>query len=206
MRRAVLLVLLLLPFHARADRRELYALLSASPAVLSLQAPVEGAPSTTAPALGAGLVGYYGLTNTLHVGASLDLLGTRNARFPGVTRVQPDGSPLTGTFFLNAWTVGLSALALYRFDTGYALAPVARVQVGLTRHAFTHQQLIPEGQRFAVDVPGEARLALTAGASLGAEYRWNAHLVASVAVRVGRSFQVRAPWAVELPLAVGWVW
>lgn len=206
MNRLLLLAALLLPLVATADRRELYGTLTLGPAFLVVTDPAAGDSTTTRPALSAELVGYYGLTNSLHVGASLRFLGTKDARFPSLTVQQPDGSTPSGSLYLDTWGLGAAALAAYRLDTGFNLAPVARVEVGLAYTRYSNLALIPESLAYALPLPSLSDLAFITRASLALEYRLGDRFVASAGVGIRHAIGSLTTWTLDIPLTFGVIW
>jgi hypothetical protein len=202
----VLLILAAIPVTARADRRELYVLVTVEPQLGWYTEPLAGHVSATQPGVGAALSAYYGLTHRLHVGADLHLSAARDVSFPSATVSLSDGTPSTGTVYANPTSIGANALFVYRHDTGYNLAPMARVEIGFASVNYTNIQQTPTGPSYFFSFPDSSELVLELRGALLAEYRITNHFVASAGLAVTGHPKGRAPWSVSLPLTAGWVW
>lgn len=182
----------LAPARALADRRELYTELAFTPALLVARAPTADSTASR-PALGGEFLAYYGLTNTLHVGLALQAASATDLAF----------ATDTGTLYANLLDLSARALVAYRLDTGSALAPIARLEVGIAHDRFSQLQVLYQG--FATPAPAFAETSLTAGAAIAAEYRIGDHLVAVVGLHARRTFG-RLAWSLDLPVSFGAIW
>ncbi|NTX67619.1 hypothetical protein HUA74_43930 [Myxococcus sp. CA051A] len=207
MTRALLaLVLTLVPWAAHADRGELYTQVALGPSLLGLADPVGGASHDTRPALLADLVVYYGLTHSLYVGGVIHTAMTRDAAFRGVSYRQADGSTPTGTLWVDSWSAGIGPLVAYRYDTGYRLAPIARLELTASYHRQGNQQFAYDGLAgVGVNLQTSSDIALSARLLGMAEYRLSDRFIASLGVAVRRSLGAAA-WEIQLPLQVGAIW
>lgn len=196
------LVLLAAP-PALADRRELYALLEGG-AGLHLQKDPAAAAQTGA---GVGLAGqlhvFYGITNSLHVGGWVRGFWAPDIAFASVTPTLADGSTPTGTLYANAHGFAGGALARWRFDTGFAVAPWVQLELGLGWQRFSLQQLIPTGRDFAIPLPLRDELSPEARLAGGVEYRLLERLLLQLVLGVRRNFGAVAQWQFDLSLGVG---
>ncbi|RKH92983.1 hypothetical protein [Corallococcus sp. AB038B] len=206
MRFAVLLSLLLLPSAALADRGELYTLLEGGPSLLAVDDALDGEARATPAALGAQLLAYYGLSNTLHVGAAFGGVLRNDVGYMGKTYRTQDGSQPQGDFFQNLTGISLAAVAAYRVDTGYDLAPVFRLELGAAYLRYSALQFYPANVSLALDVPTRSEFAPTARAVAGLEYRFASSYVASIGLSARRNFGARAAWSVDLPVHFGLIW
>ncbi|WP_342382204.1 hypothetical protein NVS55_40105 (plasmid) [Myxococcus stipitatus] len=206
MTRLALLLVLLLPHLARADRRELYTQLALGPAVLFLSDPAGSSSTATHPALSVELSTFYGLTNSFHLGGTIRFTGTRNARYASIGVALPDGSLPLGSLYLDAWSLGAAALVAYRHDTGLDLAPTARVELGLAHSAYQRRELIPATRNYSLTLPSVSDFAPTARAVVGIEYRFRDSLVASAGLGIRRAFGSSLPWTLDIPLNFGVIW
>jgi hypothetical protein len=199
---ATLAGLLLAPCSAWADARELYVLVEGAPALLFLKDPSAGQASTRQVAFLGAVTAYYGFTNSLHLGLNAHLAITDNVSFPGLSI---DSLP-QGTLYENVLAVGADALAAYRLDTGYPVAPVARLQFGGTYQSYLGQQLVTNDMAHAVALPDKSELVWGVQLGLGAEYRFGDHLVASLGVAARYSLSGLIRWQLSLPLTAGVIW
>jgi len=206
-RRVLAAMVLVLGFEARADRREIYTMVAIEPGVASAHAPVQPPGTSSHVACGAQLAAFYGVTNSIHVGAALSFNYAPNFRYGNVSRRLEDGSSTpVGTYFQNGMTVGLGALAQYRFDTGFALAPIARLEVGLNFAQLVGAQLQPDGRDFGIDFAAEGRAVFAARGLVGVEWRVSERWVGSVGIGYRRNFGGSVPWEISVPLGIGLVW
>lgn len=203
--RALALLFCLSAAAALADRRELYVTGSASAAQLQLQDPAGGAVGASPFGLGAELGAFYGITNSIHVGGSASFSLTRDASFSGVSVRLDDGSQPRGALYQDAWSLTAGPYVHYRYDTGYDLAPIGRLGVSAGYVQYSRLQLIPDGRDFAIPFPDQSEFVFGARALLGAEYRFNDWMVASIAIGARHHFNSLWPWQFELPLTFGMI-
>jgi hypothetical protein len=206
--------LFLLPSAARADRRDWYVTLTAEPTSATVKDPITGGESGTEMGFGAfALSAFYGLTNTIHVGAALHYATEKNVSFGGVT-IDQGGWPTTGTAYGNVATYSATALAQYRLDTGYSVAPVARAELGVASVHSTSAAFRPDGAGYTLAYPDKSEFALEARASLLAEYRFarsprylpGEQLVASVGIGFVARPGTASPTGLSVPVSLGFVW
>lgn len=201
--RPALLALLLFASQAFADRREMYVLFEAGGGLRVQKDPA----TATQQGVGIGPEGqlhvFYGVTNSLHVGGWARGFWVPDMAFAGVTPTLADGSRPTGTLYANAHGFAGGALARWRFDTGFPLAPWVQLELGLGWQRFSLQELIPTGRDFGIglrmrdEVSAEGRLAA------GIEYRLFERLLLQLLVGVRRSLGAVAQWQFDLSLAAG---
>jgi len=203
---AALLALLLGPSGARADRRELYTVLGLEPQLTRFSEPLAASADAMrfTPAL--ELAAFYGLTNSLHVGAALRLSQSRGLEIRNADVFLPDHSPSSGSVSFDHRSIGFGVLGYYRLDTGRSIAPGLAVEAGFASHAYSAVNHSPTGASFGIPYPSTSEFRPYLRATLGAEYRCMDHLYASLAV--GASFEPGglAAWQLVLPLRVGWIW
>lgn len=191
---AILAVLAsLAPLHALADRRELYAELTFAPSLLVVRAPTADSTASR-PALGGELLACYGLSNTIHVGLALHAARATDLAFAAAA---------AGTLYSDLLDLSARALVAYRLDTGSALAPIARIELGVAHDRFTRAQILYQG--FSTPAGDVAETSLTAGAAIAAEYRIGDHLVATLGIHARRTFG-RLAWSLDLPISFGAIW
>jgi hypothetical protein len=201
------LLLLLVPTAVLADRGELYTLLEVSPAALRDAGPFATGAASWKPLPVAGqLLGYYGLTHGLHVGASLGLGRAPNWVSRDVAWQLPDGSSPTGNLYEDLFTLRAGGLASYRLDTGYPVAPVGRLELGLSLQRFSNRAFIPSNTTLQLPVDSSTTVAPYARVTVGAEVRFANHWLASFGLGGRRLLGSRTPWQVEASLAAGYIW
>lgn len=191
---------------ARADEKEIYTLVGYVPTVQRYDLPANGAGSATDFANALDLTAYYGLTNTIHVGARLRGTISSDVHLADVRVNLPDGSVSPGDAYLDHLAVALSALALYRFDTGLHLAPMLEVEAGFSSHQYRRIAHVPAGVAFTIPLADVSETVFRAASALLLEYRFGNRWVASGGVGVQVEPSSHAPWAVLVPLRVGAVW
>lgn len=207
MRRFALALALLVPALALADRRELYTQVGVGPSFLVLRDAAEGKAPGTLLALGLEASAYYGLTNELHVGGVVRAALGRDAAFQGVHLQQRDGSELTGALYEDPFALGAAALLVYRVSTGSELAPLARLELGVSHHRYSRLLFVPAGTTLGVDLLDASETSLGGRLTLALEYRFLSTFVASLGASAQASLGgSRAPWRFELPFTVGVVW
>lgn len=193
------------PSAAYGDRRELYTTLSLEPGWALSGDPLSGEGVTGAPAIGVNAAAYYGLSNTVHLGAVVRLGYSRDFTYDRLNVVLPDGTSSRGRLFYNRSQVGFSALGRYRFDTGGRWAPVMWLEVGLVHEAASGIEHIPQGSSFGIFFADRRETALSCRSGIELEYRlserWVLGLGAAIAGSPGRQEVQMA-----LPAKVGVVW
>lgn len=202
MRRALSLLLLMASTSALADRRELYLQLEAGLGVQLLADAATRATRATALGPAAQLSVFYGLSNPLHLGVYGRGFFAPDVAFPGVTPTLADGSTPTGTLYQNAFGAGAGALVRWRFDTGYAVAPFAQLELGFAWARFERLQLIPDGRTFGVNLPSATHLAPDGRAVLGVEWRLGERFLLSFLVAGRRALSPVAQWQLDVAGAV----
>ena len=205
-RLTLLLLVLLSGGTARADRRELYTVLGYEPGVARYELPVAGAGSATSYAATLTLSAYYGLSNTFHLGGRLRLARNPDVHFGGAVVRMPDGSRSLGDVYEDDLSLGIGALALYRFDTRTSLAPVAEVEAGFTSHQFQRIEHIPAGATHTIPERGVSRVALYGAAALLVEYRFRDRWVAAAGIALQGEGGGLMPLGVRVPVRVGVIW
>ncbi len=189
-----------------ADRRELYVQLEPG---LSIQY-LKDAPTQSSTALGIGFGGqlsvFYGVTNGFHVGGYGRGFYAPDIAFASVSPALADGSRPTGTLYENAFGFGFGALLRWRFDTGYAFAPLVQLELGMCWARFTNLQLVPTGRDFALPLPAVDVLAPDGRLVVGGEYRVGEHFVISLLVGGRRSLSALAQWQFDAAGALAFVW
>lgn len=199
-------LVLLLAVPARADQRELYTSLELSPSILLLDDTLDGRSHASQVAAGGGILVYYGLTNTVHVGLAARALWTPNVQFPGKQYALTDGSSPSGSLFEDVLGFGGALVGAYRFDTGLPIAPVFRLELGGTYLRYNHLQFIADNTQVSFSFPALSELVFGAKAVLAVEYRFGNHFVASLGVGARKNFNSLNTWQFELPITVGWIW
>ena len=200
------LAVLLVPLSARADRGERYALVELTPGRGSFSGPVDGTSPASNFSTGAQLVTYYGLTHSLNVGASLGVSGGFNTAWRRMTLPLADGSRPTGDFFEDFFSATAAALVTYRLDTGYPLAPLARLELGCSILSYPHAEFFPDNTRLALPYPARPELVPSARLVAAVEYRFADRWVASLGLSAHRHFGGRTSWLLSVPLSVGYIW
>lgn len=189
-----------------ADQGELYAQVSAAPVLSSFDDPAGGSASALRLGLGTQVAAFYGLTDTLHLGASLRFGGARDVAFSGLRVRLADGSQPLGTLYEDAYVLGAGALAHYRLDTGENWAPFAQLELGAVYHRYARLQHVPEGTTLSANFPEVGEWALSGRATVGLEYRFADRFFASLALGVRRNLNALTVWQVELPASAGIIW
>ncbi|BDG08627.1 hypothetical protein [Anaeromyxobacter paludicola] len=197
---------MLRPVPAHADRGETYALLSVEPGVAGFSDPSLGRASSTQFRSELGLVGYYGLTNALHVGAAVRYATSSGLSFSPSAAGLPGGPTYPGTLVATDQAFSASALALYRFDSGYHLAPVLAGEVGYTTQSLHDVALVPQGTSYGIPLSSRTDSAPFARVSALVEWRFANRWVSIAGVAVMRTGLQSAPWQCTFPIMVGMIW
>jgi hypothetical protein len=194
------------PRPASADKQELYTFVTFEPQLTSFTEPIAASTSATrfTPAVTVGT--FYGLTNTLHVGAVFRGSLANDLRVDGSQVRLPDGTPSEGNVYFNHRAIGFGALAYYRFDTGRSFAPAVEAEVGFTSHEYSVVAFGPAGEPFTVAYPSTSELRVHLRATAFAEYRVGNHLHASAGVGFSAEPGGLAAWQVVVPVRFAWIW
>jgi hypothetical protein len=204
--RLAALLLLVIGTKSHADRRELYTLVSAGPAWISLDDPLTGTATTQQLGGFAGVLAYFGLTEALSVGGHLRLSGTQGVTFPGVLLHDPAAPDLSVTESLDHFAISATALVQFRLDTGFPLAPFVRVEGGGVLNRFVNLADNPDRTTLHRPYPALTELVPLVRGTLGLEYRFSEHWLLSLGVSYGRSYQTFSRWQLEVPLSFGFIW
>lgn len=191
---------------ARADRKEVYTLLGFGAGVNRYNVPASGSGSTTAFAGALDVTVYYGLTNTLHLGGRLRVTSTSNVHFDDANVRMADGSQSVGSVFADHRSLSLGAVSLYRFDTGWALAPVLELEAGVDAHRYGRVEHVPAGAGFKYELGSKSQTALYGAGALLFEYRFANRWIAMTGISVRAETGDLQPWSLSVPLRVGVVW
>lgn len=201
------LAVVLAAFAARADRAELHIIPAFSPELMSLTVPTDGsASSASKPTVALSLCGFYGITNTLHVGVELRYTGLKNVPFEHTSVALSDGSSPTGTLYSDTTLYSATAFALYRVDLPSAIVPVFRLGAGPVIGSYKNLALYPDQTQFHLSQPDQSEFGFALTLSVGAQYRVGNHWLAALSVEVRRNLGLHVPWEYALPLSVGYVW
>jgi hypothetical protein len=201
-----LAVALLLPLTAWADRRDLYTQLALGPTLLTVEDHTHaGARASQAAILAEGVISY-GLTHTFQVGGLLHGTATWNAAIPRTSRLLPDGTGLEGTLYLDSWSVGVGPLVAWRLDTGRAIAPLVRMEVGAVYRRYRRVEFVPTDPGVALAQPSWSEVALGGRVMVGVELRCADHLSATLGVGLRHTFGASIPWQLDVPIAAGLIW
>lgn len=204
--RALLFLLLLLPLSARADRGELYTLLELSPSASRLAAPSSSAgPSWKLLPAGKVLV-LRGLTHELLLGGALGVAYGKDLLFRNAALELDDGSRPRGSLYEDLLGLSVGAVAAYRYDTGYSIAPVLRAELGLTGRLFHNRTFLPANTTVQIAGPSLTEWAPYSHLALGAELRFSDRWVAALGLGATKHFRGRIPWEVDASLVIGRVW
>lgn len=196
----------LVPGIAQADRKELYVALGLEPALMHTNDAYDTRASgnTTRGAL--ALTAYYGLTNTLHVGAALRSTMAKDIHVSPIAVQLPDGTRPTGTLYEDLFAVSLGAVAHYRVDTGYRTAPTLSLEAGLASYSYTNRIHSPNNAGYAFTVRSTSDTAPYVRPAVGVEYRATDRVVVAVSVAAELAPGVHQPWAIGIPFNVGLIW
>lgn len=201
-----LLALLLVPLSARADRGELYTLLELSPSASRLDAPSSPAgPSWKMLPAGKVLV-LRGLSHELLLGGALGVAYGKDLLFQNASLELDDGSRPRGRLFENLLGLTIGAVAAYRYDTGYSIAPIVRAELGLSGRFFHNRTFLPANTSVQIAEPSLTEWTPYSHVALGAELRFADKWVAALGVGATRSFRGRVPWQVDASLVIGRIW
>jgi hypothetical protein len=203
MRIRLLLLLTLAPTAAFADRRELYLEAAGGPAFVQLRAlgaagyaPAQAGPAATVSA-------YYGFTNAFHVGGGAYFATMRDIH---VTGAQLSANDFTGDVWTDWIGAGLSAFALYRYDTGLPWAPFLRLELAAGVNRFSRLALIPDSLAYYEPSPDRWELAIGARAALGLEIRLSDRWAVNIAAALRAAAVGHSGISLEVPLAIAYVW
>ena len=202
---ALLMIALVVPATARADKGELYTLVGVQLLLPRYDDALSGTARATPTTGGLDAVAYYGLTNWIHVGMAVHVSRTRDMAFENAKVTLSDGSPSTGAVYLNDLAIGGGALALLRLDTGYRLAPVLSLEVGVNHHSYTEIDHVPSGAGYRIAFPDVSEFALSARAEFLLEYRFTDRLIAAAGISTVAE-QGHMPWQLGVPLRFGVIW
>lgn len=201
-----LLALLLLPLSARADKGELYTLLELSPSASRLAAPSSSAgPSWQLLPAGKVLV-LRGLTHELLLGGALGVAYGKDLLYRDAALELDDGSRPRGLLYEDLLGLSVGAVAAYRYDTGYSIAPVLRVELGLAGRFFHNRAFLPANTTVQLAQPSFTQWTPYSHVALGSELRFADKWVAALSVGATRSFRGRVPWQVDTSLVIGRIW
>jgi hypothetical protein len=191
---------------ALADRRELYTVLAYEPGFCRFDVPVGSGDPTTRFCNSVAAAAYYGFTNSVHLGGRVRASRMTDIHFTGTTVRLGDGSASYGDIYEDHWSLGIGALAAYRFDIRGPLAPVAELEAGVVAHKYDRIEHVPSGATHTVPEGSKSSTELYAAASLLAEYRFANRWAASA----GMSGQLESgrlrPWSVTFPVRVAYIW
>jgi hypothetical protein len=203
----LLVVAVLVPAVANADRHERYVTLGYSPGQGQYKYPLKGSgPKASAYSHGLDLAGYYGLTNSVHVGARLRTSWSTDVHFSGVSLPLQDGSVSHGELYVDHHGYGVGALVLYRVDTRSPVAPVLELEGGVASHRYSRIVHVPTGVTYTLPQSDVSTSGLYGAAALQLEYRFATRWTASVGVRVEGEKGGYAPWLISVPLRAGYIW
>jgi len=191
---------------ARADRKEIYAVLGLDAGVNRYKLPANGSGGTTAFAGALDVSAYYGLTNSFHVGGRLRLSSSSNVHFSGATVTMPDGSHSVGDVFDDHQSFGLGALGVYRVDTGVAVAPAFELEAGFDTHRYRRVEHVPAGVAYKIELSSTSQTALYGAGAVLLEYRFANRWVAMTGISVRAESGDLQPWSLSVPLRVGAIW
>jgi hypothetical protein len=107
--------------------------------------------------------------------------------------------------FVDHFGCGFGALALYRLDTGYSLAPLFELETGFTIHDYGNIVHVPTGAGYRTTLPGVSETVVHASATAILEYRFRNYWVVSAGVGV-QVEDGRAQWSVFVPFRFGRIW
>lgn len=192
-------LVLLVAAPARADRGWWYAAVSGGPAQITVHDPEGGGGKDTRTGEGVGLAAWYGWSNTLHLGAELQLSSLRGAQMPSVQAPSLGGTPLSGALALDSTSATLGALARYRYDSGYLWAPYFLGSAGVEARR-GYNMLVTTGQGGAA-TPTVLQLTPAGRAELGVEYRLGRFVVG---LGVSAFASTRAAGFL-VPLTLAWI-
>jgi hypothetical protein len=205
-RSIVLLAVLFASGAARADRKEVYTVLGYQAGASHYLLPATGSGSVTSYAGALDASAYYGLTNALHVGGRVRVTSSSDVHFSGTTVILSDGSQSTGDVYDDHRALGVGALALYRVDTGSALAPVIELEGGFTIHEYRRIAHVPGGAAYAIPLASVSELVLHGAGALLFEYRLGKRWMFATGVGVHVEAGGLTPWSVIAPFRIGFIW
>jgi hypothetical protein len=97
-------------------------------------------------------------------------------------------------------------VAVYRWDTGWPVAPFARLEVSAGFNRFSRVALVPEGLQYYQPYPSRLEFALGGRAAVGVEYRFADNWVATASLAYRRALFGHALAAIEVPFAIAYIW
>ncbi len=196
---------LVAPVAARADKKELYAVLGYESGANHYNVPAAGVGAVTTYAGAIDLASYYGLTNAVHVGGRLRVSSSSDVHFTNTTLTLPDGTKSQGDVYSDHRALGLGALVLYRLDVG-ALAPVFELEAGFTSHQYRNVIRIPANASYSRPLDDVSETVFHGSGTVLVEYRLGNRWM--VATGVGGQVEPHGltPWSVFVPFRVGRVW
>lgn len=208
MRALLPLCLFLLPLAARADKGELYTLLELSPSVARLSSPSSSAAPSWKPLPAGKVLVLHGLTHELLLGGALGVAYGKDLLFQDATLELADGSRPRGHLYEDLARLSLGAAAAYRYDTGYALAPVLRVELGLAGALSHNRTFLPANT--TVQIAQDSLITWTgySHVALGAELRFREHWVATAGLGATGHAGARrkSDWEIGASLVIGRIW
>lgn len=205
-RALLLLALLVLPLSARADRGELYTLLELAPSASRLTAPSTSAGPAWKLLPAAKALVLHGLTHELLLGGALGVTYGKDLLFQDAALELADGSRPRGRLYEDLLGLSLGAVAAYRYDTGYSIAPVVRAELGLAGRLFHNRTFLPANTTAQIAEPSLAEWTPYSHVALGAELRFADKWVATLGLGATKHFRGRIPWEVDASLVIGRVW
>ncbi|TQF13435.1 hypothetical protein FJV41_23895 [Myxococcus llanfairpwllgwyngyllgogerychwyrndrobwllllantysiliogogogochensis] len=201
--RPLLMLVGLAPVTSSADSREIYVLLSGGPSLLRLEDPLEGAASASAAGGGIGVTAYYGLTDELHLGASVGIQGASNVTYAGTRVTLPSGSRPLGDLQQDLLGLSFGLVAHYRYDTGAAWAPFAQLELGGQYRRHHHLVHLVSNTELGAAFPDVSKVSPAAGLQLGLEYRFRNWLTTSVGLGVTTNPADLGQVEFRVPITVG---
>jgi hypothetical protein len=196
----------LAPTSALADRGEIYALLEFEPAVIHFKDPVLLEKETTQLAGAVGITGYFGLTNTIHLGGAVRVSMAKDIEFDGITLTSPGGVTSTGSVYADQLSFSIGAVGLYRFDTGSKFAPLLGLEGGVIHHRYSNVAQYPDGGSYGISQADNSETRPYGRASLALEYRFASRWAASAGVAAQYEPESMSPWQFAFPMRVGFIW
>ncbi len=191
---------------ARGDYKEFYTVVGYEAGANHYSLPASGSGSVTSFAGAISLSTYYGLSNSLHIGGRVRVSASSDVHFSGATVSMPDGAGSTGDVYRDHRSVGLGALAVYRVDMGFRLAPVFELEGGFTTHQYRNIAHVPAGASFTVSLSNVAETVLHGSGSVLLEYRFRNGWI--LATGIGGQVEPNGltPWSLFVPFRVGRIW
>lgn len=196
-------LLAIVPGSAHADRREFYAQVGLGAAHVTAADSLTQSASAGAFGAAVELIGYYGLTDQLHLGGLLRASGTKDLHFSRVPLLLEDGSQPVGDLYEDLLIFDVGVVVLWRWDTGENFAPILRADLGVAHHRHVNVAHFPVGTTLQRAVPETMTWVPTAGAQVGLEYRLWDHYTATLALSARVNPGALVLWEIQLPLIVG---